>query len=159
MVVVNFKLNKRAKIILVVLILALVTLVVVAIMAGGKNEPVRDGADTAARMQFLNQYGYTGEGEVFSEITLPAEFDGSYEIYNAIQIEQGYNLKKFAGQRAELYTYKITDYEYDGEVNAHLLVLDGRIIGGDISSAELGGFLHGIVKVTQTYNNVNVIAG
>ena len=148
MVVVNFKLNKASKIALITLSAALVVFILVSVIAhGAKNKP-KDGETAEQRLAFLSNYGYTCEGEAEKEITLPKEFDETYEMYNAIQIEQGYNLKHFAGQTVSVFTYKVTDYEGEDEVFAHVLVKDGRIIGGDISSARLDGFMHGIVKAT-----------
>ena len=160
MVVVNFKLSKGSKIALIALGAALILFILISVIVHGTggNSP-KNGQNTADRLQFLSSYGYTCDGMTESEkkITLPSEFDDTYEIYNAIQIEQGYDLKQYAGREVTAYTYVVADYEEEDEVNAHLLVLDGRIIGGDISSASLDGFMHGIVKATQTYKPLPIM--
>ena len=45
------------------------------------------------------------------------------------------------------YTYEVTNYEdYDGVVYANLIVYRGRVIGGDICSADVTGFIHGFER-------------
>ena len=38
----------------------------------------------------------------------------------------------------------------DGVIRANILVYDGRVIGGDVCSVELDGFMHGFEKPTQS---------
>ena len=98
------------------------------------------------RIAFLAQFGW----EVMSEatesatVTIPREFDKVFSAYNEIQRAQGLDLTTHAGRTVERYTYTVTNYKgYDGVVLANLLVHRGKVIGGDICSAESGGFLHG----------------
>ena len=75
---------------------------------------------------------------------IPAEFDEAYEQYNALQLEQGFDLRRYRACIVKKYTYNIK--EAGGEAPAvpmlaSLLVLDGQIIGADISSAEADGFV------------------
>ena len=45
------------------------------------------------------------------------------------------------------YTYKITNYgEGEDTVYANILVYRDKVIGGDICSANVDGFIHGFVK-------------
>ena len=81
------------------------------------------------------------------QIRIPDQLDEVYTVYNSLQIEQGYNLDQYLGRTVELYTYTVTNYDGEDEVYAHLMVCDGMIIGGDISSARLDGFMHGIIQV------------
>ena len=83
------------------------------------------------------------------EIIIPAEFDDVYEKYNAIQKEQGFDLTAYCSKRVKKWTYKVTNYpNYEGSdcIRATLLVFDGKVIGGDVCSVELDGFMHGFVK-------------
>ena len=51
------------------------------------------------------------------------------------------------GKTVMKYSYRITNYEgCDGEVYATLLVYKNRVIGGDVASAALDGFMHGFAK-------------
>ena len=45
------------------------------------------------------------------------------------------------------YTYEVTNYEgAEGTVYANILVYRNRVIGGDICSADVTGFIHGFEK-------------
>ena len=60
---------------------------------------------------------------------------------------RGFDLTRFAGQTVNRYVYEIEnadDTEYP--TYATLLVADGRIIGGDISSTAPDGVMHGFAK-------------
>ena len=103
------------------------------------------------RIAFLSQYGWSVEEEPLEvkEIIIPAEFDDVYEKYNAIQKEQGFDLTAYCSKRVKKWTYKVTNYpNYEGSdcIRATLLVFDGKVIGGDVCSVELDGFMHGFVK-------------
>ena len=46
-----------------------------------------------------------------------------------------------------MYTYRVTNPEYsEDEVLAVLYVLDGKVVGGDVHSTALDGFMVGVVK-------------
>lgn len=150
MLVFNITLNKKSKILLLTLIVAVAALIAASVCAAVGNAAEQDGADTTARLSFLKNHGYTCENEVQKEIVIPMEFDEVYETYNALQIEQGYNLKNYRGQTAELFSYTVSDYPGEDNVCAHLLVKDGVIIGGDVASNRIDGFMHGIVKASAT---------
>ena len=78
------------------------------------------------------------------EVMVPARFDQIYESYNDIQKAQGFDISRYKGETVTKYTYLVKNYpqEQDG-VAANLLVYQGRIIGADLCSLELGGFLKG----------------
>lgn len=101
------------------------------------------------RIAFLEQNGWEVEETpvIPGNVRIPSVFDDVYEGYNKIQMEQGFDLKKYAGKEVERYQYVVTNYpNYSGKVRANLLVFDGKIIGGDICSIELDGFMHGILQ-------------
>lgn len=77
------------------------------------------------------------------EITIPVSFSEVYERYNAIQLKQGFDLTKYKGEKAVKYTFVVTNYKGFDNVEAHVLVKGGRVIGGDICSTELNGFMTG----------------
>ena len=92
---------------------------------------------TAEQIEFLNQFGWRTEKKPIETTTvkIPQVFGDVYERYNKIQLEQG--------QRV---SYRITNYpDTRQQVNANLLIYNGNVIGGDISSTRLGGFMHGFV--------------
>ena len=108
---------------------------------------MRNVAKTAAdRLEFIAQFGWqvAEEPTEIAEIIVPEEFDEVYEEYNILQKKQGYDLLKYAGKRCKRYTYQITNYAgCPDNARINLLVLDTKVIGGDVCSEELGGFMHG----------------
>jgi len=79
------------------------------------------------------------------EVRIPQHFGEVYTAYNELQRQQGYDLSRLRGQTVTHYTYRIANHPQGKEqtVVANLLVADGRIVGGDISSLALDGFMHG----------------
>lgn len=99
------------------------------------------------RTAFLSQFGWEIDEDPaeVAEVLIPAEFDKGYEKYNEIQKEQELDLMPYAGKRAKRWTYNIKNYPgyegRDGVVQANILVYEGAVIGGDVCSTELGGFM------------------
>lgn len=101
------------------------------------------------RLAFIQQFGWqTGtEADEIAEIVIPEEFDEVYIKYNELQKKQGYDLEKYRGKRCKRYTYLITNYPDRPEnVRINLMVADGKVIGGDVCSVEVAGFMHGFAK-------------
>ena len=111
---------------------------------GGKvYTGVRNNED---RVNFLKRFGWDVENEPNEtvNVTVPEVFDDIFEGYNKLQAEQGLDLSRYRKKTVTRYTYTVTNYpDYDGVVYATLLVYRGRVIGGDICSAEADGFIHG----------------
>lgn len=109
-----------------------------------------EGVESAAHgAEFLAQFGWEVDAAPVEEsaVTVPARFDKIFAAYNELQRAQGLDLSSYGGRTVQRYTYRITNYgDYEGTVYANLLVFRGRVIGGDISSAESGDFLHGFQK-------------
>lgn len=98
------------------------------------------------RIIFLNQKGLEVSKQEIEKKTvqIPSEFSEIYIAYNDIQKAQGFNLEKFQGKTVELYTYEVLNYHDDTqEVYVNLLVYNEKIIGGDVSSTNLDGFISG----------------
>ena len=104
-------------------------------------------AEDAAK--FLTQFGWTVDATPVEEkaVTIPAEFDKIFSAYNEMQKAQGCNLLKYKNKDVTRYTFSVTNYEgYEGTVYANVLVYRNRVIGGDICSADVAGFVHGFEK-------------
>ena len=96
------------------------------------------------RIEFLSQFGWTVEASPIEEVavTIPNEFDKVYVGYNELQKQQGLDLMKYKNKDVKRYTYKVMNYpEYEGVVYANMLVYRGRVIGGDVCSADVNGFV------------------
>lgn len=103
---------------------------------------IRTDAD---RREFLSQFGWTlsDKEPFYEEVSIPKEFDGIFTSYNDMQKSQGLDLQKYAGKICHHYRYEITNYDADEVVYANLLIYRGRVIGGDISSEKMDGFVFG----------------
>ena len=109
-------------------------------------EKVKNAEDAVS---FLSQFGWTVNAEPVEvkTVTIPAEFDKVFSAYNELQKEQGLNLTKYKNKEVTRYTFTVTNYEgYDGTVYANVLVYRNRVIGGDICSADVTGFVQGFEK-------------
>lgn len=95
---------------------------------------------------FLAQFGWEVEAMPAEEvkIKIPAEFDKVMNSYNELQRNQGLDLSKYRGKEVTRYTFKVTNYEgYKGTVMANVIVYKNRVIGGDLCSSDVTGFIHG----------------
>ena len=102
------------------------------------------------RVNFLSQFGWTVNPEAVEtvETKIPTNFDNVFTTYNEIQKRQNLDLSNYKGKNIVRYTYEITNYpDYNGKVYANLIIYKNRVIGGDICSADVNGFIHGFQKV------------
>lgn len=105
--------------------------------------------DNEERIAFISQFGWEVNPEPAdeAEVTVPSTFDAVYTSYNTIQKAQGLNLEKYKNKKVMRYTYVINNYSgYEGKVFVNLLVYKNKVIGGDVCSAALDGFVHGFEK-------------
>ena len=109
------------------------------------------GETVTDRANYAKSLGYTvsRDSETVRNIVIPAVFGNVYENYNALQKECGFDLSLYKGEDAVQYTYIISNYTDDSgntldNIIMNLIVCDGKIIGGDICSAELDGFMTGL---------------
>jgi len=99
------------------------------------------------RIEYLESYGWQVSEEPVSveELLIPEEFDETYEEYLALQQSQGFDLTEYCGKRVKRYTYEITNYPSgEGGVQVSLLIYKNQVIGGEVLSPQLNGFLHGL---------------
>jgi len=106
------------------------------------------------RMAFISQYGWQVDEEPAEvmEIIIPETFDDTYTAYNEIQKNQGFDLSLFVGNRLKRWSYVVRNYEgYENKecIRINLLVRDGVVVGGDVCSVELDGFMHGFEMATS----------
>ncbi len=153
--VVSLKANRKR--IIAFLILAAVVVGACLFLRGGGEEPQElqayPGGTNEERVQFLQGFGWEVNTEPTEtrEVMIPAEFNDVYTAYNVMQQAQGFELKPYAGEVCTQYRYKINNYDNEPEVYATLLVYGDKIIGGDVASAELDGFMHGFAKGSAYY--------
>lgn len=97
------------------------------------------------RVTFLSRFGWTVEDTPILEedVTIPADFDSVFAAYNELQKTQGLDLSKYKRKSVKHYRYKLTNHPSGDTVYANLLIYRGKVIGGDISSASMNGFVYG----------------
>ncbi len=147
---------KSSKLKLIVLILLVAAAVIATIYVSGNDTPAaQDGAislkagNEQERLAFFSQFGWDVDEEPIevAEIIIPSEFDEVYGKYNEIQTKQNLDLSLYCGKRAKRWTYAVKNYPgYEAKPNyiqANILVYEGMVIGGDICSIEINGFMHG----------------
>ena len=153
MLIVTAKLPKR-KLTLGVAVAALLCCCAIALNFGQWEEVsasvlpspkgVRSNQD---RIDYLSAYGWQVSEEPLAtqELLIPEEMDDSYTESLALQNSQGFNRQKYAGKRVKRYTYEVLNYP-TGEtgVQANLLICKNTVIGGEVLSPQLDGFLHGL---------------
>ena len=95
------------------------------------------------RIAFIEQFGIEVDKASESEegFKMPDNFDRVILGYNELQKKQGLDLSKYAKKRVTRYTYRVTNYNSDGDVYANLFIYRGRIVACDISSADPEGFV------------------
>lgn len=144
MFVMNVKLSKK-KMAAGVMVIAIIILVLVGALSGEKKDTSKNGENDIARAEFLKGYGWmiSSEPVESSEVQIPVVFDNVYEQYNAIQKEQEYDLEPYKGLLVTRYTYNVTNFPGREDVLANLLIYNDRVIGGDICTTELDGFMVG----------------
>ncbi|MGN1422244.1 MAG: DUF4830 domain-containing protein [Oscillospiraceae bacterium] len=129
----------------VLLLLAAAIWCIIRLCAGSADGI--SGATNEQRIAYINSFGWDAglTHTDVKEVRIPVRFDEAYEQYNALQKEQGFDLRKYRACSVKQYTYSIGE-DSAVPIYAHLLVLDGEIIGADISSAEADGFVTVLAK-------------
>lgn len=75
-------------------------------------------------------------------VIIPEVFYDVYNNYNDMQKSAGYDLSLYKGCEVTIYTYQIKSQQnHTGESVVNLMVYKDKIIGGDISSTALGGYM------------------
>lgn len=136
------------------------------VLAGRTGQPVAkdEGAisykaeNSAERIAFISQFGWkvSEEPTEVREVLIPEKFEDGYTEYAEMNKAQKLDLDIYKGMRAKRWTYEVLNYpgmESSGAVQINLLIYNGRIIGGDVSSLESGGFMHGFVIPPETVEN------
>lgn len=86
-----------------------------------------------------------------THLSIPETFDSVYETYNAVQKHSGFHFEDFKGKKVVRYTYKVLNHtsSESSQVVAGVFVFENTIIGGEISSAEINGFMHALTETSN----------
>lgn len=128
--------------ILIVTALVLLFLIAGAILRGQSE---KNAASAQQRVDFVRALGWEIDEskEERQQVRIPDCSEGAMADYNAMMLTAGYDLSPFQGRNVEQYSYQILNYPgYNQTVYLTLYVSGGRVIGGDIHSAAINGFMH-----------------
>lgn len=148
--------SKQIRAILIMLFVVLTVAVLVFLSKDSENVSKDNTAnlkasDHSERMSFISQFGWevAEEPTEVREVIIPETFDDVYTKYNEIQLSQGFDLSSYKGMRVKKWTYAVKNYAgYEDKdcIRINILICDGTVIGGDVCSVELDGFMHGFSK-------------
>ncbi len=149
----------KSKQIKLFLLIAFVVVTVISLFILSQESTDVDNADKASikastaseRLSFISQFGWEVDEDPVEvcEVIIPTEFDETYIQYNEIQLKQGFDLQTYSGMRVKRWTYSVKNYpghENKNYIRINLLVYEGLVVGGDVCSIELDGFMHGFEK-------------
>lgn len=167
MFVLSVSSSKIKKYIFPVLVAIILIITAVICIFSGKDTNVNTepgisykASNSKERLSFISQFGWAVDEEPCEvrEVIIPEEFDNVYNNYNEIQKKQGLDLTEYCGKRVKRWSYIVKNYpgykENDECIRINLLVFDGSVIGGDVCSVELDGFMHTFAK-EQGYEGKN----
>ena len=104
------------------------------------------------RVKFIENFGIKVDETPVEEeaFRMPENFDRVILGYNELQKKQGLDLSKYQKKRVTRYTYKVTNYDAEGDVYANLFVFRGKIVACDICSANPDGFVVPLTLVERS---------
>ena len=152
MFVITKKVSKTKIAAIVTLVIAGVVLAaILAAAKNGKTETIdeRNGETNEERAAYLAQCGWQVNAEPVQtqSVKIPAEDSEVFRRYNELQQSQGFDLTAYAGKTAARFVYEVLNYpDADGPVYATVFVLDGKIIGGDVTDTGANGKMLGLKK-------------
>lgn len=149
MFIVTAKFTKRKA--LSILIMLAAAAVVIALLvsffrnAGKSAYPSLDS--NQARISWIEEFGWEIDPEPVEtlQLQLPEKLPESYDVYNDLQKEHGFNLSDACGQQVTRYTYTVNNYPGRTEgVQLNLYLCDNKPVAGDILCSGEKGFQAGL---------------
>ena len=143
------RLNKKRILLTAIAVATVLVTILMAVTGGSKSLKLESEKE---RRSYISTLGITVSEEppVIRNIVIPTEFSAVYKKYNELQKQSGFDLWDYRGEFAVQYTYMVTNYkndkgEIEQDVRINLILYEGKLIGGDISSTRLDGFMKGLV--------------
>ena len=136
----------RKKAVAAVIFMGVVMAVLIVLMGRtpSEEEPALPQLTTnAERVAYLQSFGWSVEAEPIEtlQFLLPATLEEPYLTYNALQLDQGFDLSACCGKQVSRYTYSVTNYPNRSEgVQANLYICEDYPVAGDIFCTGLDGF-------------------
>ncbi len=156
MFVMTAKVSKPKLIAAGVILIAVIAALVMLFTGGtGSTAPeLPKGATDAERAAYLATYGWSinARPKETQTVTIPNTQDNKvFARYNELQLNQGFDLRSYAGREVTRFVYEILNYpNATAPVYAGILVSEGNIIGGEITDTSPTGVIHGFRKPNAT---------
>jgi len=154
--------KKKICVVLAVILLAVTSVIVLTKFhnsvptaeCGGVKYTLSAGSNEE-RVSFFSQFGWKVDTEPveIKDVVIPAKFNDVYLSYNNIQKEQGLDLEPYEGKTCRQWVYSVKNYPQSTNVRATILVLNNRVIGGDLSTTALDGFMTGFTGEQPSMDN------
>ena len=97
-----------------------------------------DNSTNEMIVEYVSNLGWEIEDspEEISRFKIPEIFDEIFEEYNSLQKESGFDLSEYKGKSVLRYSYVIKNHKesQNKTILINIIVLEKRIIGGDVSS-------------------------
>ena len=142
---ITIKLSRKMLICAVVSILAMVLLLLCALLIPRRASPAMAGdSEEQLCVSTLTAFGWEVDEEPLETETvrLPESLS---QGYLALQAEANFDLTAHIGKTATRYTFRVRNYPTGEEgVLADVLIREGKVIGGDIRTANMDGFIHSL---------------
>lgn len=139
------KLSKRS---IFLTLLAVILLLSVTLMIAGRSDGTILDSEEKRREYIAGlKISLSDKPPVVQNIIIPSEFSEVYERYNEVQKSAGFDLWEYRGEYAVQYSYEAVGYT-DDTVKVCLILYKDRLIGGDISSTRLDGFMTGLIPAS-----------
>ena len=143
------KFNRKTAVFIIIASAAVIAAIILIAGKGSSGASPRSQAakTNQDRVDYLAACGWEVEAEPVREqsVIIPREMDGVIAEYNELQKQQGFDLAEYGGLELEMYCYRVTNYpNCSDEVWASLYIYNNRVVGGDIHSTAMDGFMHGL---------------
>ncbi len=142
-------------------VVALTLVLIVVAVSFGTGETAMAAADgeinfggmktNEDRVAFIEMFGVKVDKSPVSEeeFKMPENFDRVISGYNELQKQQNLDITKYKNKKVTRYTYKVTNYNSEGEVYVNLFVYRAKIVACDICSASPTGFVTPLTLVDK----------
>jgi hypothetical protein len=152
----RIKKYKKIWLVLFIILIILIAIAVVFVRKAATEKTLDEVfamSSNAERVAFLNEQGWIVKPDPVSteEVTIPTEWGSDFADYLALEKSQGFDLEKYAGETAEVFTYAVLNYpDYPENVTANMIIKDGRLIGGEVMLNTDDGFIQALVTRNYT---------
>ena len=129
------------RVVVIILLSAFILMLFVVFLAA------RPIDDAYVARQYLSGLGWESSDVPIENETVRLSGDSQPMLdYFAMLKDCGFDLQQYEGTEVKRYTFLIKNYPSDTYVYANVLVYKGKVVGGDIMTRELDGFMKGLHK-------------